>query len=293
MQVSADNSSSFTGEGVLLTRQVIDTRRGTFVYLWVKTINGPVKLEISGEQPVFFIEQKDAKQAQQLLHGSSQAKTQLKPLALKTFTQQNVVGVYFDKLRDFYLTRDLFKQHHIKCYEDDFRPDDRFLMERFITGQVAFMGEKVSINPLNNHSNIAIPSAYNQYQQVKCKRCDKPELLSTTLLNMVSLDIECSMAGELYSIGLYSENTQTVLMIGEPQTLTEDINFELVWLADEKALLLALNQWITTHDPDIIIGWNVINFDFSLLQKRYDLHNIPFTLGRDGSAPRWRKHANC
>lgn len=292
MQVSADNSSSFTGEGVLLTRQVIDTRRGTFVYLWVKTIDGPVKLEISGEQPLFFIEQKDAKQAQQLLQGSGQAKTQLKPLALKTFTQQNVVGVYFDKLRDFYLIKDLFKQHHIKCYEDDFRPDERFLMERFITGQVAFIGEEVSINPFNNYSTNTMPSAYQQYQQVKCKRCDKPELLSTALLNMVSLDIECSMAGELYSIGLYSETNQTVLMIGEPQTLTEDINFELVWLADEKALLLALNQWITTHDPDIIIGWNVINFDFLLLQKRYDLHNIPFTLGRDGSAPRWRKHAS-
>ncbi|GHE83599.1 DNA polymerase II [Thalassotalea profundi] len=285
MQVSADNSALITGEGILLTRQVIDTRQGTLVHLWLKTTTGPVKLEISNETPVFFIEQKDNEVAQKLLKSVQSDKTLLKPLALKTFTQQHVTGVYFNKLRDFYIIKDLFKQHNIKCYEDDFRPDERFLMERFITGQVSFVGKPSNIrtNALNH---------YACYQEVKCKRCDDPALLSTSLLHTVSLDIECSMTGELYSIGLYSETTRTVLIIGQPQALTAEIDFDLVWLNDEKALLTALNQWIIEHDPDIFIGWNVINFDFALLQKRYDLHNIPFTLGRDKSEPRWRKHAN-
>ncbi|GAA5141679.1 DNA polymerase II [Thalassotalea piscium] len=292
MQISADKTSLYTGVGILLTRQVIDTPGGTLVYLWIKTTTGPVKLEISGEKPVFFIEQNNSEQAQHLITRSKLLQTQIKPLALKTFTQQNVVGVYFNKLRDFYLIRDLFKQHNIKCYEDDLRPDDRFLMERFITGQVSFIGKAIAKKTETDQRLTLNTSNYQYYQDVKCKRCDEPTLLSTDLLNSVSLDIECSMEGELYSIGLYSKLMQTVLMIGEPKALTEDINFDLVWVPNEKALLHALNQWMNRYDPDIIIGWNVINFDFLLLKKRFDHHNITFTIGRDGSKPRWRKHAN-
>lgn len=282
MQNSANNQTLFNNTGVLLTRQVLDTRAGCVVYLWLKTAQGAVQLEISGEQPVFFIEKEQCSNAQHILNNNYRIHAQLKPLALKTFNQQAVIGVYFNKLRDFYVTKDLFKQHGIKCYEDDIRPDERYLMERFITGQIEFIG-KQTIAPE--------PKTFKHYQQVKCKRCDNAPLLETTLMNKVSLDIECSMQGELYSVGLYSDNAQTVLMIGQPQPL-ENFDFELQWLANEKALLLALNQWITLHDPDIIIGWNVINFDFDLLQKRYDLHGISFAIGRDGSAPRWRKHAN-
>ncbi|XQW86702.1 DNA polymerase II [Thalassotalea piscium] len=287
MQISADKNLSLTGEGILLTRHVVDTRQGTSVFLWVKTTNGPVKLEVTGEQPVFFVEQKDSTNAQQLLNRTQNIQAQIKPLALKTFTQQSVVGIYFNKLRDFYIVKDLFKQNHIKCYEDDFRPDDRFLMERFITGQVAFMGQLLASDQHQERT-----SDYQQLTQVKCKRCDNAQLLSTSLINMVSLDIECSMEGDLYSIGLYSQTCKTVLMIGQAEALLDDIDFELIWVPDEKALLVALNQWIAKEDPDIIIGWNVINFDFLVLQQRYDLHHIPFILGRDGSQPRWRKHAS-
>ena len=43
---------------------------------------------------------------------------------------------------------------------------------------------------------------------------------------------------------------------------------------------------------DIFIGWNVINFDFKVLQARYDLHNIKFSIGRDGTQPFWRSNRN-
>jgi len=44
------------------------------------------------------------------------------------------------------------------------------------------------------------------------------------------------------------------------------------------------------HDPDIIIGWNVIQFDFNLLQKRCDFYHIKFAIGRDKRPPRWRQN---
>ncbi|MFT6207869.1 MAG: DNA polymerase-2 [Colwellia sp.] len=62
----------------------------------------------------------------------------------------------------------------------------------------------------------------------------------------------------------------------------------IVWVDNEQALLTALIAWVRVHDPDIFIGWNVINFDFNLLQKRCDIHNIAFNIGRNYQSPRWR-----
>ena len=106
---------------------------------------------------------------------------------------------------------------------------------------------------------------------------------------MVSVDLECSMKGELYSIGLYSDTHQCVLMIGEPEETEHEY---ITWVESETALLTAFIHWIGENDPDIMIGWNVINFDFSLFQKRCDLRGIKFAIGRDGTAPYWRKNAS-
>lgn len=39
------------------------------------------------------------------------------------------------------------------------------------------------------------------------------------------------------------------------------------WVNDEFSLLLALERWRLHHDPDLIIGWNAVNFDFRLLLR--------------------------
>jgi DNA polymerase-2 len=115
------------------------------------------------------------------------------------------------------------------------------------------------------------------------------------------------MEGELYSIGLQSHKMsdgkpiKCVLMIGDrnitlskeaDSTLSQEeaseITQHIVWVDNEQHLLTTLIHWIKEHDPDILIGWNVINFDFNLLQKRCDLHGIAFNIGRNQKAPRWR-----
>src|SRR5262249_43212504 len=53
----------------------------------------------------------------------------------------------------------------------------------------------------------------------------------------------------------------------------------------EKALLHELVQLITKHDPDVIEGHNIFNFDLPYILKRCEYHGIPFAVGRDGSVP--------
>ncbi|MBA6297184.1 DNA polymerase II [Colwellia sp. MB02u-9] len=291
MQLSPENlpgvvQSLASTRGFLLTRNAADRNNHLEITLWLKTPQGPVQLIIDNERAVFFVEVSDVTHVKDILAKQGINLDEIKALALKAFNQAAVAAVYFLTLRDFYQARAVLKQKGIKCYEDDIRPDDRFLMERFITADLTFAGQAVKVRSADNQ-------AYQRFEQVKCKRIDKAQQTDIAL-SSVSLDIECSMSGELYSIGLYSEHCQQVLMIANAEEIareqqaTRDI--DIVWQANEQELLVSLLAWFTQHDPDIIMGWNVINFDFALLQKRYDLYGLKFTIGRDKKAPHWRKN---
>ncbi|MGL1957409.1 MAG: DNA polymerase II [Colwellia sp.] len=268
--------------GFLLSRQSYDKGGALVITLWLKTDKSVVKLQINNEFAMFFVENNQAAFTKQLLINQNIELAKSQALNLKTFTQEKVHGFYFKTLRYFYRARELLKNNGIKCYEDDIRPDDRFLMERFITADIDFIGES------NQHRY------YEQIDNVKCKPSIKKK---ATALTMLSIDIECSMTGALYSIGLYANNVvadkakefKRVLMIGKPQLAAPSY---ITWLENEKQLLEAFIDEVMQFDADIFIGWNVINFDFRLLQKRFDLYRLPFAIGRDGSSPHWRKNSN-
>lgn len=270
--------------GFLLTRQAQDTPSGLVVTLWVKTENGPAKLLIEGEQALFFVESSQIESAIKLLHQHQAQFSSHKSLPLKTFGHKPVSAIYFTFMKDFYAARELLKQHAIKVYEDDFRPDDRYLMERFITAKIAFIGDESTRSNHHINGQLSIHKNYLTLKNAKCKpsNCD-------IQLSMVSIDLECAMDGALYSIGAYSHAEQLVFMIGKPNNTAPSY---LRWVEDEYALLVEFIAWFNKHNADVIIGWNVINFDFDLLQKRCDLLHIDFAIGRDGKSPYWRNNRN-
>jgi len=298
-QFIAQAESLDNQRGFLLTRSANDRNNNIEITLWLKTPQGPVQLIIDNERAVFFVEVDDVNHASDILLKQGIKVAEIKPLTLKTFNQVQVAAVYFLTLKAFYQAREALKQKGIKCYEDDIRPDDRFLMERFITADITYAGQQAQLARYSSLSQATslYSNCYQRFEQVKCKPIDKKKQTDITL-STVSLDIECSISGELYSIGLYSEDCQQVMMIANEQEIareqtnsqTQTINsdVDIVWQTDERQLLLSLLAWFTEHDPDIIIGWNVINFDFNLLQKRYDLYGIKFAIGRDGRTPYWR-----
>lgn len=57
----------------------------------------------------------------------------------------------------------------------------------------------------------------------------------------------------------------------------------------EKDLLLALESWFIQFDPDLVIGWNVIDFDFRLLLKRAEWNKLSLRIGRGKQPPHWRQ----
>jgi DNA polymerase-2 len=242
--------------GFVLTRQARDIKGTTQIDLWLSTPQGPTQLLIEGEKPVFFVFQDQLESAKAQ---SQNLQIEWKTLPLKDFALRPVAACYCHSIKQAQVLSEHLKQHDIVVLEDDIRLADRYLMERFIKGSLEFTGAV--------QSNVS----HLRYKQVKCRQGDY-----TPELKVVSLDIECSEKGVLYSIGLDSPMDSRVIMIGAPQPADTHIQ----WVSNEKELLLALVDWFSQFDPDVIVGWNVIDFDFRLLHKRAERNQVKLMLGR-------------
>ncbi|CAI1803100.1 DNA polymerase II [Serratia proteamaculans] len=256
-------------QGFLLTRHWRDTPAGTEVEFWLATENGPQQLRLSPQTSVAFIPVEQRQRAEQLLREERQ--WELKPLPLTDFHHRPVLGLYCRQHRQLIKLERLLKDGGVNLYEADIRPPERYLMERFITAPVWFSGQANGNGPLING-------------QMK----PAPEYRPT--LKLVSLDIETTAHGELYSIALEGCGQRQVYMLGPANGGNEPLDFDLEYCVSRPQMLERLNQWLELHDPDAIIGWNLVQFDLRVLQKHAERYQIPLRMGRGGNLLEWREH---
>ncbi len=253
--------------GFILTRHRKEVAGNLFLEYWLITDDGPVKLVTTPQSEIFFVCMQDEEKIRQLF-AKSNIHCQIKPLELRNFQQEPVLGLYFSQSTSAYKAKELLGSENILSYENDIRLTERYLMERFVYGSVQFSGKKSSFG------------FYTIIQQARLK----PSVYVPNF-KVLSLDIECSEHGDLYSIGLAANDFQRVLMIGQPQP---ESPAWITWVADEKRLLQEFVKHVKQYDPDIFVGWSIVNFDFRLLIKRAEKHNIQLALGRDGEPIKWR-----
>lgn len=262
----------------LLTRQSVDTRSGVQLVFWFHSAAGPLKVFVNGQQPVFFIRQQDMASAAELLARTPDV--EIKPLQLKNFENEAMAGVYFKSQQQFYRGRDILQQNDIRCLEADLRPAERYLTERFLTG------------PVSIHTDASAPVLVNPRITPDEYR---PEL------KLMSFDIETDFSSDaLFSIAFVTREHRRVLMLAEGDPAADDNGHDkgdkdlsvsnfIEYLPDETALIKRFLEWVQLLDPDVFIGWNVINFDLRFLQAKCDRLKIRFTMGRESSSIVWRK----
>jgi len=102
--------------------------------------------------------------------------------------------------------------------------------------------------------------------------------------SVCSLDVETDgTEGPLLSYAIASHDVERVVAVtsgGAPK------DARATFVRSETALLSALLEDIATMDPDLIVGWNVVEFDLTVLERRCAANRIPFTLGRAGEIAR-------
>lgn len=257
-------------QGFVLTRHWRDTPQGTEVEFWLATDDGPQRVKLAPQESVAFLPQEQQEAAQKLL--LSEKGYSLRPLPLKDFRLRPVAGLYCNGHRQLMRIERTLKEGGISLYEADIRPPERFLMERYITAPVWFTGT---------------PGAGGGLVKVKMK----PAPTYRPNLKLCSLDIETSGNGELYCIGLEGCGQRDVYMLGPPNgTPDSQGDFNLEYVDSRPMLLQKLNEWLQRHDPDAIIGWNLVQFDLRVLHKHAERYQVPLRFGRDGSAIEWREH---
>lgn len=258
-------------QGFVLTRHWRDTPTGTCVEFWLATDQGPRRLRLPLQTSVAFVPVDHGEQARALLR--DERGVEWRALGLRDFEQRPVLGLYCRQHRQLIQIDKRLRAAGVQVYEADVRPPERYLMERFITAPVSFTGTP-------------------EQDGVLCDAQLKPAPGYRPTLKLVSLDIETTEHGELYSIALEGCGQRQVYMLGPANGDPEGIDFDLEYCDSRAQLLERLNDWLALHDPDAIIGWNLVQFDLRVLQAHARQLQVPLRLGRGGEAMEWREHGS-
>ncbi|MBI3909218.1 MAG: DNA polymerase II [Pseudomonas fluorescens] len=258
-------------QGFVLTRHWRDTPAGTEVEFWLATDSGPRRIRLPHQPSVAFIPAEQRQAAESVLH--DEKNVELKPLALQDFEHRPVLGLYCQQHGQLMRLETALRRAGVEVFEADVRPPERYMMERFITAPVRFSGT---------------PNAEGLLLDAQMK----PDPDYRPSLKLVSLDIETTAQGELYSIALEGCGERQVYMLGPPNGDAGQVDFQLEYCDSRTLLLKKLNDWFARFDPDAIIGWNVVQFDLRVLHEHARRLAVPLKLGRGGEEMQWREHGS-
>jgi DNA polymerase-2 len=243
----------------LLTRQWRDGPQGLELELWGASELGPVRVRVTGQEAVCFIES-DA--VLPPLPGAGPGRRA--SVALASLEGAPVDALYFRRQRDLVEARGALKRAGVRVLESDIKPVERFLMERFVTAGFTVRGE-----PVERGGFVEVESASVRPAQVhpRLRRC--------------SVDIETEgLEGRLYSVALAGPEQELILMVGDGSRAGQGLPIR--WCHDEHSLIEDFLAQVRDADPDLLVGWNVVGFDLDFLARRARTLGVPFTLGRAG-----------
>lgn len=239
----------------------------TVIQLFGKLENGQSFVTQNTLEPYFFIKESDLKAVEKYL-----SKYKVEKTALANFNGDKVVKIIAPNHREL---NKLFQGiHHLAdTYEADIKPHMRFLMENHILSTLDIEGDY--------QSSEKVDRVYREPKISPIKEEYKPKL------KVVSLDIETdSSFQKLICIGLSGENYKKTFFI------TNKKLENAVSCKNEEECLTKFRQELLKLDPDVIIGWNVIDFDLKYLESAFAKHKVPFDLGRTNDRVRLRIEGN-
>jgi len=290
-----------TDQGYILTRECLEERGRHRLHFTGIGRDGPFEIVITNNRPLFFI-------PRSTMSPQGLFCLERRPVKLTAFDGSPVDAVYFRTQNDLFRSRDRLRVQGTPTFEADVRPEERFLMERFIHGCVEIEGEFNRVDGIRRFVDARVRS-----------KAFQPEF------SILSLDIETGQKGELYSIACHFQDQSSLgshpddgescdvgvvlLLDADHEAIDppphvrngehprEDVlpgvkheqlpdKASLYRFSTEKELLTAFLSVMDTLDPDVIIGWHVIGFDLMFLENKYKSCNLPFAIGRTGRNPR-------
>jgi DNA polymerase-2 len=206
--------------------------------------------------PHFYVEAADADHAREL------GARQQTPSERLTLIGEPVVRVEVQTPSDTPPLRERLARAGIRTYEADVRFAMRYLIDRGLRGSLEIRSEGRPAGGLG----IVF---------------EDPDLAPadwTPRLSVLSFDIETDpQARRLLAIALHGCGVSEVLLLTPSGT---SCPAGARPFPSEKALLAGFCQRVREIDPDVLSGWNVVEFDLTVLQRLASRLGVPLELGR-------------
>jgi DNA polymerase-2 len=233
----------------LLTREAQQRSDGLEIVLWGRSEEGPVRVRLTRREAVFFVER--------------DVPTELgrrREVDLRTLEGVPVDAVYFTDRRDLRAETERLRRRGTPPFEADVKPADRVLMERFVTGACVLRGRA---QPRDGFLELVDP------------RIDPADVRPDLVVSSFDVEAEGPDA-ELISVAIVTGREERAFVRGQGPPIDG-----VAYLRTEAEALRAFLDHVRAIDPDVLIGWNVIDFDLAYLEERCAQNGVRFELGRD------------
>jgi DNA polymerase-2 len=222
------------------------------------------------QRPHFYVRAADGDKALRQRAGTPS------PTDRRTFGGESVLRIDVEVPSDVPALRDRLHAEGIDTFEADVRFATRYLIERGIKGGCEIDGESVrSTAPGRGtlgrifHNPVLRPAEVSVDPRV------------------LSFDIETDPKGErLLAISLFAPGIDEVLIIDPAARAMPE---HAIRCPDELAALDLFSERLRAFDPDVITGWNIIDFDLSVLERVAARLGTTLHLGREPGAMRIRR----
>jgi DNA polymerase-2 len=190
----------------------------------------------------------------------------------RTFDGAPVCRVEVEVPSDVPPLRDELHAAGVETFEADVRFASRYLIERGIKGGCEIDGTPAA-------GGGALEAVFHNPTLRPAEVTVEPRVLA--------FDIETDAKSErLLAISLFSTGVDEVLVVdGSGRPMPE----RATCCADERAALGAFAARVAALDPDVLTGWNIVDFDLTVLDKIAARLKIQLHLGREPGTVRIRK----
>jgi len=198
-------------------------------------------------------------------------RARIESTALRSFDGTSVARVTIDSPGEMPALRKRLEDRGIVCFEADLRFAYRYLIDHGIRGSFHIQG--------THQVHARLGWVYRNPTLEPCHWVPR--------LKVLSIDIETDPeAQKLYSIALCTEGFERAIIVREGNFRDAD------HVHSEKAAIRRFLEYLHEIDPDVITGWNVVDFDLAVLGRLAHRYSLPFAIGRNEEVLHLRQEAS-
>ncbi len=163
----------------------------------------------------------------------------------KNYDNEDVIEIVFDSKDDYDEIFKLVKDKNIRTYENDLLPEVKYLID----------------------NNVKIKESNKDFLPFK----------------EAYIDIETSKNETILLISLYSQSLKKVWVLDNnfKKNISKE-KYDVEFFQSEEDLLENFRDTLIKYNFNLILGWNVIDFDFKIIINRFKYYDLEFKLNNFG-----------